>query len=153
MGERRTAIEAPLVATALAVAYLIAQPITADLASQTYRTELFERLGFTPWDGQWFAGHHILGYSVLFPPLAAAVGTGVAGALAAVAAAPLFERLARPYFGERARLGALWFAAATATNLFTGRLTFALGVAIGLGALLAARHEQRVLAVALAVLC
>jgi hypothetical protein len=153
MGERRTAVEATLVAAALAVVYLIAQPITADLASQTYRTALFERLGFTPWDGQWFAGHHVLGYSVLFPPLAAAVGTRVAGALAAVAAAPLFERLARPYLGESARLGAIWFGVATATNLFTGRLTFALGVAIGLGALLAARHERRALAVALAGLC
>jgi hypothetical protein len=153
MGERRTAVEATLVAAALAAAYLIAQPITADLASQTYRTGLFERLGFTPWDGQWFAGHHVLGYSILFPPLAAAVGTRVAGALAAVAAAPLFDRLARPYLGERARLGAMWFAAATATNLFTGRLTFALGVAIGLAALLAARHERRALAVALAALC
>jgi hypothetical protein len=153
MRERRTAVEATLVAAALAAAYLIAQPITADLASQTYRTDLFERFGFTPWDGQWFAGHHVLGYSLLFPPLAAGVGIRVAGALAAVAAAPLFERLTRPHLGDRARLGAVWFGAATATNLFTGRLTFALGVAIGLGALLAAQRGRPVLAAALAVLC
>ncbi|HEY8865322.1 MAG TPA: hypothetical protein VIM22_00200, partial [Solirubrobacteraceae bacterium] len=83
-----------LVAAALAVAYLIAHPPSADLAAQVYRTELFRREGFTLWDGQWFGGHHTLGYSVLFPPLGALLGPRVVGALAAVAAAALFEQLA-----------------------------------------------------------
>ena len=26
------------------------------------------------WDANWYAGHHLLGYSVLFPPLGAALG-------------------------------------------------------------------------------
>jgi hypothetical protein len=150
---RRGPLEALLVAAALAVAYLVLHPFSADLAAQVYRTELFQRVGFTLWNGQWFAGHHAPGYSVLFPPLAAAIGPRVVGALAAVASALLFERLARPHFGSRARLGALWFGAASATNLFTGRLTFALGVAIGLGALLAAQRGRARLGAALAVLC
>jgi hypothetical protein len=150
---RRTAVEALLVAAALAIAYLILQPVTADLAAQVYRTELFQRVGFTLWNGQWFAGHHALGYSVLFPPLAALLGPRVVGALAAVASALLFERLAAPRFGARARVGAIWFGAATATNLFTGRLTFALGVAVGLGALLAAQRGRPRLGAGLAILC
>ena len=150
---RQTAVEALLVAAALAAAYLVLHPFSADLAAQVYRTELFQRVGFTLWNGQWYAGHHAPGYSVLFPPLAALVGPRVVGALAAVASALLFERLTYPRFGARARLGALWFGAASATNLFTGRLTFALGVAIGLGALLAAQRGRRRLAVALAVVC
>jgi len=147
---RRPRAEPWLIATALAVAYLIAQTPSADLAAQTFRTELFEREGFTLWNGQWFGGHHTPGYSVLFPPLAALLGPRVVGALSAVAAAILFERLTAERFGDRARVGAIWFGAATATNLFTGRLTFALGVAIGLGALLAAQRGRLRLAVTLA---
>src|SRR5213080_1745751 len=96
---RRTAVEALLVAAALAIAYLILQPLTADLAAQVYRTELFQRVGFTLWNGQWFAGHHAPGYSLLFPPLAAVLGPRVVGAVAAVASALLFERLTYPRFG------------------------------------------------------
>ena len=40
--------------------------------------------------------------------------------------AALFESLAHRRFGDDAWLGALWFGSATATSLFTGRLTFAL---------------------------
>src|SRR5439155_12545798 len=118
---RGTAIEAMLVAGALAVAYLVLHPFSADLAAQVYRTELFQRVGFTLWNGQWYAGHHAPGYSVLFPPLAAVLGPRVVGAVAAVASAVLFERLTHQRFGSRARLGAIWFGAASATNLFTGR--------------------------------
>jgi hypothetical protein len=150
---RRTALEALAVAAALAIGYLVAHPASADLAAQVYRTDLFRRVGFTLWNGQWFGGHHTPGYSVLFPPLGAVLGPRLVGALAAVAAAVLFERLAGARLGSRARLGALWFGAASATNLLSGRLTFALGVAIGLAALLAAQRGRPRLAAALAVLC
>ena len=135
-----------------ALAYLILQPASADLAAQVYRTDLFDEVGFTLWNGQWFAGHHTMGYSVLFPPLASVLGPRLVGALAAVAAAVLFERIAREQWGAQARLGAIWFGAASATNLFTGRLTFAFGVALALGAVLAAQRERPRLALALAVL-
>ena len=149
---RRSIAEPLLIAAALALAYLILQPASADLAAQVYRTDLFEEVGFTLWNGQWFAGHHTPGYSILFPPLASVVGPRLVGALAAVAAAVLFERITYERWGTAARVGALWFGAASATNLYTGRLTFALGVALALGAILAAQHERPRLAVALAVL-
>jgi hypothetical protein len=142
-----------IIAAALAAAYGLAGPPSADLAAQLFRTELFERVGFTVWNGQWFAGHHVPGYSVLFPPAAALVGPRMVGALSCVASAVLFERLAHERFGSRAWLGAIWFGAATATNLFTGRLTFALGVALGLGALLAHQRRRPVTAIVLAVTC
>ena len=150
---RRAVYEPWLIAAALAGAYLLLSPASADLAAQIYRTELFQREGFTLWNGQWYGGHHTPGYSVLFPPLAAVLGPRVVGALAAIGAAVLFEQLARERFGSRARLGALWFGAASATNLFSGRLAFALGVAIGLGALLAMQRARPRLAVGLAALC
>jgi hypothetical protein len=142
-----------LIAAGLAAAYLLLRPPSADLAAHTFRAWLFDAVGFTVWNGQWFGGHHVPGFSILFPPLAALLGPRVVAALTCVVSAVLFERLARERFGERARLGAAWFGAATATNLFTGRLTFALGVAVGLGALLAHQRRRGVLAALLAAAC
>jgi hypothetical protein len=135
----------------LAAAYLILDPASADLAAQVYRANLFAHHGFVLWDGAWYGGHHVPGYSVLFPPLAALLGPRVVGALSAVISAALFERLAREHFGARAWVGALWFAGATAMNLITGRLAFGLGITFGLATLLALTHRRTALAMALAV--
>ena len=145
---------APVLAAALlAAAYLLIEPRTVDLAAHEFRAELFAREGFTLWNGQWYGGHHTVAYSVLFAPLAWLLGPQVVGALSAVAAAALFEPLARGHWGERARWGALWFGIGSATLLFTGRLPFALGVAFGIAALLALQRERRMLAVGLALVC
>ena len=67
--------------------------------------------------------------------------------LAAILAALLFSSIAYHRFGDRARLGVVWFATATSISLFTGRLTFALGVAVALCAVLAAQRGHRWLAI------
>ncbi|HEY7632189.1 MAG TPA: hypothetical protein VH817_15895 [Thermoleophilaceae bacterium] len=145
---------APVLAAALAGGvYLVTAPKTGDLAAHVFRSELFGRYGFTVWNGDWYGGHHTPAYSVLFPPLAWLVGPAVAGVLGALAAAAAFEPLARCHFGPEARWGSLWFGLATSTMLFTGRLPYALGVAIGLGALLALQRRRTALAVLLAILC
>lgn len=136
-------VPAWVIAVVLGLAYLAIDPPSADLAAQTYRSGLFERHGFLAWDNAWYGGHHMPGYSLLFPPLAALLGPRVVGVLAAIAAAWLFERIAAEHFGARgARVGSVWFAAATAVNLLTGRLTFALGVAFALACVLAATHRR-----------
>jgi hypothetical protein len=140
------------IAALLAVAYVVFSPVSADLAAQVYRIDLFRAEGFTVWNGQWYAGHHTPGYSVLFPPLGALLGAHLAGALAAIAAAGLFSPLAERHFGDRSRLGVAWFALGVAAMLYTGRLAFLLGVAVGLGALLAAQRSRSSLAISLAVL-
>jgi hypothetical protein len=140
------AIPAWALAAVLAAAYLVLAPPSADLAAQEYRGDL----GLVLWDNGWYGGHHMPGYSVLFPPLAAVLGPRLVGALSAVASAWLFERLVRDLDGGR--VAALWFAVGTATSLVTGRLTFALGVAVGLAAVLATARERRGLACALAAL-
>jgi hypothetical protein len=121
----------------MAALYLLVDPPSADLAAQTYRTWLFEHSGFALWDNGWYAGHHVPAYSILFPPLAALLGPRVVGALSAVAAAWAFDRLVTGLRGDDARPAALWFALATGVCLVTGRLTFALGLAFGVAALLA----------------
>lgn len=141
-----------LVAAVPAIAYLGIQPASTDLAAQTFRAELFAGSGFVIWNDAWYAGHSVPGYSLLYPPLAALLGPRLVGALAALAAAALFAALVQHRYGDRARLGALWFAAGTATLLLTGRLTFALGVAIGLAALLALQRRHLRIAAVLAAL-
>jgi hypothetical protein len=136
-----------------AVIYLILAPKTGDLAAHVFRADLFGRHGFAVWNGDWYGGHHTPAYSLLFPPLAWLVGPAVAGVIGALAAAAAFEPLARRHFGPSARWGAIWFGLATSTMLFTGRLPFALGVALGLLSLLALQRRRRLPAVLLAILC
>ncbi|MGI8801762.1 MAG: hypothetical protein ACR2KV_06255 [Solirubrobacteraceae bacterium] len=149
---RRADVQAGLLAAAAALLWLLVAPRTPDLAAQSYRVGLFERQGFAIWDNGWYAGHHLPAYSLLFPPLAAEFGMRVVGALSAVLAACCFARLAEGHFGPRARIGILWFALATATDLAIGRLTYALGTAFGLAALYAAQRRRRVPTVVLAAL-
>ena len=130
--------EPGLVAAALGAVYLITHPDSADHAAQVFRSDLFGREGFSVWDNLWFGGHHLPGYGFLLPTLGALIGVRLVGVLATVTAALLFSAIAYRRFGDRARLGVVWFATATAISLFSGRLTFALGVAVALGAVLAA---------------
>ena len=143
-----------LIALALGIAYLVAEPRPGDLAAHEFRAGLFGREGLTIWNGDWYGGHHTLVYSVLSPPLAWLLGPRMVLVIAAVVSAALFEELARGHFGGRpARVGALWFGLGTGTLLATSRMPFALGIALGLGALLALQRGHRRIAVGLAVLC
>jgi hypothetical protein len=139
-------------AVLLAAVYLIWSPPSADLAAQTFRTELFEAHGFEVWSNAWYGGVHLPGYSLLFPPLASVLGIRLVGAISVVVAAWLFGALVRPHYGDRARIAIWLFGLGAAANLFTGRLTFALGLAIGLGALLALERRRLVPAGVLAAL-
>jgi hypothetical protein len=144
----RRAPPAWALAAVLAAAYLAVVPGGGDLASQAYRAHL----GPVLWDNGWYGGHHMPGYSLLFPALGAVLGARLTGVIAAVAAAALFERLALERWGGRARLGTLWFALATAADLVSGRMTFALGLALALGAVYAATRGRRGTAIALGLL-
>ncbi|HUE29198.1 MAG TPA: hypothetical protein VMP89_20655 [Solirubrobacteraceae bacterium] len=141
-----------LLAGVLAAAYVIVSPPSGDLAAHMLRAKLFATEGFGIWNNWWYAGHHVLLYSVLFPPLAAALTPQLVAAIAATGSAALFEPLARRHFGEQAWLGSLWFAAATATSLYTGRLTFAFGMLPAVAAVLALQRGRPWLAALLAFL-
>ena len=141
------------VAAVLAIAWLAFGPPTPDLAAQVYRAGLFEREGWTIFDLYWYGGHHMPAYSILFPPLGALLGVRTVGALAAVASAALFDRIARRKFEPQAAYrGAMWFAVGTAADLLIGRLTFALGVTFALGAVLALQNGRRRLGLTLGAL-
>jgi hypothetical protein len=139
-------------AVIFAVVYGIVEPPSADLAAQEYRAHLFAEAGFTLWNNGWYAGHHTLGYSVLSPPLGAAIGVRLAGALLIVVTTVLFARLVHNHWGARAYPATVWFAVAVTASVVSGRMTFTLGLAAGLAALLALQHGRTVPAAGLAVI-
>jgi hypothetical protein len=124
-------------ASALLAAWLIVDPRTPDLAAAVYRLGLFRQLGFVVWDEHWYAGHHLPGYSLLFPPLASLLGLRLTCVLAVLASVACFERLARGAYGSAARWGAAAFAVAAVADVWIGRVAFAVGTALALAAMLA----------------
>jgi hypothetical protein len=137
----------------LALLMLIWSPPVGDLAAQVFRTELFQQAGLAIWNGSWYGGHYTLTYSLLFPPLAALLGPQLVGMVAVIASSYLFDRLVRDRWGVEARWATLWFAAAVVTLLADGQLTFALGVACGLGALRCLQLERPAPALLAAAAC
>ncbi len=114
------------------------RPPSGDLAAATYRGDLFARVGFTLWDGGWYGGHYLPGYSLLAPPLGALLGERLLLALSAVALAALFGLLAERIFQPAgARLAAATFALGAGVALLSGRVAYDLGLVVGLLALLA----------------
>jgi hypothetical protein len=138
-----------LAAAALGVAYLLAAPETADMAAHTYRTWLWNQVGFATWNAQWYGGHHMAGYSLLYPPLAALAGTRLVGVIAGVVAAGLFASLARRMAPTRwsAALAAWLFLGGVMSNVVIGRMPFTLGIALGVAAWACARRSRLAAAV------
>jgi hypothetical protein len=138
-----------LAAAAIGVAYLIAAPETADMAAHTYRTWLWDEVGFATWNAQWYGGHHMAGYSLLYPPLAALAGTRLVGVLAGVAAVGLFAVLAhRRAPGRVAGALAAWlFLGGIMSNVVIGRMPFTLGIALAVGAWACAPRSRAAAAV------
>ena len=138
-----------LAAAAMGAAYLIASPDTADMAAHTYRTWLWNQVGFATWNAQWYGGHHMAGYSLLYPPLAALAGTRFVGVAAAVVAVAVFALVARRLAPTRTA-GALasWlFLGGVMSNVVIGRMPFTLGIALAVGAWACARRSRLAAAV------
>jgi hypothetical protein len=150
---------APVVGAALAaIAYLAIRPATADMAAHAFRAWLFDTEGMTVWNAQWYGGHHVLGYSMLFAPLAAWPGPAWVGALGAIAAVAAFVPLAREAAPTpAAATAATWlFAAGVLSNVVIGRMPFTLGIALAVAAWLCAERGSvawLVLAGVLALAC
>jgi hypothetical protein len=146
------ALTCAALASAPAALYVATQPRVGDFAAQVYRSRLFGRMPLSVWDGNWYGGHHLPGYSVLFPPFGWLLGPALLAAIASVGAAAAFAALVDRQFGPAARPGGWWFATlGIASELFAGRLTFMVGLALALGSLLALQRERPGLSVALAV--
>ena len=118
----------------------------ADWPAQLLRLELVERYGSTIWSNLWFAGHHTVGYGIVFPALASTFGVAVVAVTSCIVAASSFRTLADGWSGRRVTAASVVFAAGTVVNVVVGRLTFALGLAVGMAALAAVRRDRTRLA-------
>jgi hypothetical protein len=125
------------VSAALAVVWLAAPPMGTDLSAQVARADFFAEHGWAPIDFRWYGGVSPHGYSVLTPPLMAWFGVRPVGALAAVLSSVALVLVFLRTNAPRPLLGGVLGAACVAGNLVSGRVTFAVGVALGLLALLA----------------
>ena len=114
--------------------HLLLRPRTGtDIAAQIARASFAAAHPLTPVDLSWYSGVHVWGYSLLAPYVMAAVGIGLSGLLAAVAAAVLLARLLRD--SVRPEAGAALGAVFAVANVVSGRTSFALGAVAGLAAL------------------
>jgi hypothetical protein len=153
-GGRRPALPAWALTAVLGLLYVILAPPSPDLAAASYRSYLFSHSGLTLWDDSWYAGHHLLAYSLLAPALGALVGPQLLAAVSMVVATALFTKVIEGRFPAHAtRIASLWFAVGASIALLSSRVPFDLGLAIGLGAVLAAQRRATVLAGVLSVVC
>src|SRR5690349_12353394 len=132
-----------LVALVLALGYLIAPPMGTDLSAQVARARFFSGYGLTPVDFGWYGGTVQYGYSLVSPAVMALIGVRVTGALALVVSALAFVLLLHRTAAPRPLLGGVIGAVCIAGNLVSGRVTYALGVALGLLALVALTASRR----------
>nr|WP_174537289.1 hypothetical protein [Micromonospora chalcea] len=135
-GGRVVAVSAAF-ALVLAVLYLTLPVTGSDLPAQVARADFFAAHPSALVDLRWYGGVHPWGYSLVSPPLMALLGVRVTGALALLASATAFAALLVRTRVPRPLLGSLVGVVTIAGNLVSGRVTYALGVAFGLAALLA----------------
>lgn len=124
-------------ALVLAVLYLTLPATGSDLSAQVARAGFFAAHGPALIDLRWYGGIHPWGYSLVSPPLMALLGVRPTGALTLLASATAFAALLVRTRVPRPLLGSLVGVLTIAGNLVSGRVTYALGVAFGLAALLA----------------
>ena len=137
MRDSRVVVSAAASALILSVLYLVLPTMGSDLSAQLARAEFFAAHGAAPVDLRWYGGVHPWGYSLVSPPLMALLGVRITGALALVGSAAAFAALLVRTGVPRPLLGSLVGVLTIAGNLVSGRVTYALGVAFGLAALLA----------------
>jgi hypothetical protein len=122
----------PVVGLAL---YLILVPPVPDFAAQATRAAIFAKVGNATWWPGWYGGLELPTYSVIAPGLMATIGVATTGALASAICMGVAHLLLRD--SARPRAASVVFAASVLLNLFGGRITFLVGLAAAMLAVLA----------------
>jgi hypothetical protein len=149
----REAVLCTALATASAWLLVWLAPPSGDLAAHEYQRKLFMLHGFALWDNFWYAGRYaFVGYSVLYYPLAAALGIRLLAVVTIAVAAAAFAIVLEREWGSTSRWAVRAFAVVWAGVLITGQYPFALGVSLALLALLAFRSGRRWLGAVLTLL-
>lgn len=128
-----------LVALVVGGSYVIDPPQVPDLAAQVVRAHLAGDGVFAWWPG-WFGGVSLPSYSPISPVVMSWIGVAMTGAISAVlttiGGAWLFRNARRP------ALGLITFALTTFVDLFCGRITFSLGFAAAVLALVMVQRSK-----------
>ncbi len=124
-----------------------------DTAATVYRVDSYRTGGFQLWDFGWYGGHWTLGYSVIYPPIAATVGVAATAIVSAGIAAWSFDGLIGRTLSTGGSVASYLFALGTLVQSAIGQLPFLTGEAFGLAALWALTRRKHLAAVLLALAC
>jgi uncharacterized membrane protein len=123
MGHARFALACAAVAGALAQIVYHGGPPGVDLPAHLFQTWLYSHAGFNLWNNYWYAGRYeFVTYSVLYYPVAAAIGQALATTIAAAVLAGSFASVSRREWGSAATGPSLSFAATAPFILMVGGL-------------------------------
>jgi len=110
----RDALVAMVLAGVIASLLLAFGPPGVDAAAHLYHTRAFEEQGWRIWDNYWYAGRYeLVNYSVLYYPLAAALGGAVVAVSSVVGSAGAFALLAHRVGGRSPTPAVIAFAASS----------------------------------------
>jgi hypothetical protein len=131
------------VAAALCAVWLLLPPTGSDLSAQVAHADFAAKYLWHPVNLQWFGGTSWLGYSILVPPLMAALGVQAVGVIATVTSSGLLGVVMTRCKVLRPRAGAAVGALCLVANLVVGRLTFAVGITFALATVFAFTMSHR----------
>jgi hypothetical protein len=119
-------------------------PPGADLAAHAYQRTLFLDHGFSLWNNFWYAGRYsFVTYSLLYYPLAAALGIRPLAVATIAIAALAFAVVIGREWGPLARWSSRTFAVVWAGIVLSAAFPFALGIALALLAIWALQSGAR----------
>jgi len=130
-------ISALLTALGAVVWVTVFPRVGTDLSAAMARADWASRYPGAAYLFSWYGGFHPAGYSLLAPYLLALMGVRLAMVAAAVISAVLLSWLFVRHRVPRPRAAAVWVAIALWTELSAGRAAFTLGLAAGLGCVVA----------------
>src|SRR5207244_8505141 len=135
----------PAVAAGLLAALLdwLGPPGT-DLAAHVYQRTLFIEHGFVLWNNFWYAGRYsFVNYSVLYYPLAAAIGIKLLAVLTVAVAVVAFAAVVRHEWESHSRWAIRVFALVWALLVVSSSYRFMLGMTLALSALWSLQQDRR----------
>ena len=129
----REVLIATSLAGALAALLVWFGPPGGDFSAHVYQRALFVEHGFSLWSNFWYSGrYNFVTYSVVYYPLAAALGIRLLAVVSAAAAAFAFSVVVGRQWGPVARWSSRSFALLWAGAVLTAAFPFMLGIAFAL---------------------
>lgn len=137
----------------LATVFLLLPPSGTDLAAAVAHGRFARQHPLTPVDLSWYGGTNEFGYSLISQYFIAGLGARVTGALAAAVASIGVGSLLGRLHGRRALLASAVASFCIFSNLISGRIAYAVGIAFGVLACCAVARRRTGWATAAAFLC